>query len=216
MTMSLDPAAHMPPMTRIVRNLERDGKPAKAVIASCVYDTDAADLWNALTDPKRIPRWFLPVSGDLKLGGRYQFEGNAGGTITECVPHKKIAATWEFGGGVSWVTVTLTPEQGGTRFELEHVAEIGAHWDKFGPGAVGIGWELGLLGLASHLADPATAIDPATGAMWPTTREGKAFVRTSSDGWGEADIAAGEAAKAARDRAELTRQFYTGEMSSAF
>ena len=139
--MSLDPAAHMPPMTRIVRNLERDGKPAKAVIASCVYDTDAADLWNALTDPKRIPRWFLPVSGDLKLGGRYQFEGNAGGTITECVPHKKIAATWEFGGGVSWVTVTLTPERSGTRFELEHVAEVGAHWDKFGPGAVGIGWE---------------------------------------------------------------------------
>ena len=92
--MSLDLAAHLHGMTRTVRNLERDGKPAKAVIASCVYDTDAADLWNALTDAKRIPRWFLPVSGDLKLGGRYQFEGNAGGTITECVPQKRIGATW--------------------------------------------------------------------------------------------------------------------------
>jgi uncharacterized protein YndB with AHSA1/START domain len=214
--MSFDLAAHVGATLRTVRNLERDGKPAKAVIASCIYDTDAADLWNALTDPKRIPRWFLPVSGDLKLGGRYQFEGNAGGTITECVPQKRIGATWEYGGGVSWVTVTLTPEQNGTRFALEHVAEVGAHWDKFGPGAVGIGWELGFLGLASHLADPTTAIDPTTGAMWPTTPEGKSFVRTSSDGWGAADIAAGEVDKAARERAELTRQFYTGEMTTPF
>src|SRR5690242_3474648 len=109
----MNPTAHMPPMTRIVRTLQRDGKPANAVIASCVYDTDAADLWSALTDPKRLPRCLLPVSGDLKLGGRYQSEGNAGGTITECVPNKRIGATWEYGGGVSWVTVTLTPEKTG-------------------------------------------------------------------------------------------------------
>ncbi len=32
--MSFDLAAHISAMTRIVRNLERDGKPAKAVIAS--------------------------------------------------------------------------------------------------------------------------------------------------------------------------------------
>ncbi len=214
--MVFDPTTHMPQLTRVVRNLERDGKPAKAVVASCVYDTDAADLWDALTNRERLPRWFLPVSGDLKLGGRYQFEGNAGGTITECVPQKRIAATWEFGGGVSWVTVTLTPEAAGTRFELEHVAEVGAHWDKFGPSAVGTGWELGFLGLAGHIAEPATAMDPATGAAWPATPQGKAFVRISTTGWGEADIAAGEGAEAARDRAERTRRFYTGETSSAF
>ena len=33
--------------------------------------------------PERIPRWFLPVSGDLRLGGRYQLEGNAGGEVLE-------------------------------------------------------------------------------------------------------------------------------------
>lgn len=214
--MTFDPTAHMPELTRVVRNLERDGKPAKAVVASCVYATDVADLWDALTNRERLPRWFLPVSGELKLGGRYQFEGNAGGTITECVPQKRIAATWEFGGGVSWVTVTLTPEKAGTRFELEHVAEVGAHWDKFGPSAVGTGWELGFLGLAGHLADPSAAMDPATGAAWPTTPKGKAFVRASTTGWGEAEIVAGETAETARDRAEQTRKFYTGEMNSAF
>jgi len=211
--MSLDLTAYLRGVTRTVRNLERDGQPAKAVIATCIYETDTADLWNALTDPARIPRWFLPISGELKLGGRYQFQGNAGGTITECVPERKIGATWEYGGNVTWVTVTLTPEKTGTRFELEHVAIVGAHWGNFGAGAVGVGWELGLLGLATHLRDPGAAIDPATGAAWPTTPAGKDFVRASTTGWGHADVAAGDPPEAARDRAERTRQFYTGEAS---
>ena len=48
-------------MTRVVRNLKRDGKPAKAVIASRIYDTTAADLWNALTSKERIERWFMLI-----------------------------------------------------------------------------------------------------------------------------------------------------------
>ena len=213
--MTLDLAAHLRVMTRTVRNFERDGKPAKAVIASCVYDTDAADLWNALTDPRRIPRWFLPGSGYRRRGGREQFEGNAGGTITECVPEKRIGATWEFMGGVTWVTVTLTPDGQGTRLELEHVAIVDPNLPPFGPGAVGVGWELGLGGLSLHIAEPAGVIDPAEGAAWPTTPAGKDFVRTSSTGWGEADIAAGEDPARARAGAEMTRQFYTGEAPPA-
>ena len=210
--MTFDLAAHLGATSRVVRKLERDGKPAKAVVASCVYDTDATDLWDALTNPERLPRWFLPVSGELKLGGRYQFAGNAGGTITECIPERRIAATWEFGGGATWVTVTLTPVGNRTRLDLEHVAIVDPKLPPFGPGAVGVGWDLALMGLARHLADPAAILDPAEGANWATTTEGKAFVRTSSSGWGEADIAAGESPDVARAGAEMTRQFYTGEM----
>jgi uncharacterized protein YndB with AHSA1/START domain len=210
--LALDLAAHMGAMTRAVRNLERDGKPVKAVIATCLYDTGVADLWDALTNRERLPRWFLPVTGELKLGGRYQFQGNAGGTVTECVPQKKIAATWEFGGGVTWVTVTLTPDGEKTRLELEHVAPIDPHWGKFGPGAVGVGWEIGLMGLARHLADPAAPPPPPEVAMaWSTTDEGKSFVGVSSAGWGEADIASGETPAEAREAAENTRRAYTGE-----
>lgn len=61
-----------------------EGKPARVVVASRTYATDRADLWDALTNAERIPRWFLPISGDLKLDGRYQLEGNAGGRITRC------------------------------------------------------------------------------------------------------------------------------------
>jgi uncharacterized protein YndB with AHSA1/START domain len=209
--MPFDLARHLGTTTRAVHNLERDDKPAKAVFASALYDTDPADLWDAITSRERLPRSFLPISGDLKVGGRYQFEGNAGGTITECVPQRRIAATWEFGPTVTWLIVTLTPEGDRTRLELEHVALVDPNFPPFGPGAVGVGWDLGLMGLARHLTAPDKVYDQAEAAGWAVTPEGKQFVRTSSAGWGEADIAAGEDPARARAGAEMTRQFYTGE-----
>ncbi len=86
---------------RSVSALERDGKPARKVTLERTYATAIDDLWDAITNPERLPRWFLPVSGDLSPGGHYQLEGNAGGTITECEPPGYFVATWEFGGGVS-------------------------------------------------------------------------------------------------------------------
>ena len=209
--MSFDLAAHVGATLRTVRNLERDGKPVKAVVASCIYDTDIADLWDALTSKERIERWLLPVSGELKLGGRYQFEGNAGGTITECVPQKKIGATWEFAGGVTWVTVTLTPEGERTRLELEHVAPIDPHWGQFGPGAVGVGWDLGLMGLALHVANPGAGKPPEAAPEWLGSPAGKNIVGLSVAGWRDADIAAGEDEIRARQAAKNTRKAYTGE-----
>src|SRR5204863_121918 len=81
-------------------------------------------------------RWFLPVSGDLRLGGRYQLEGNAGGTIERCDPPRSFAATWEFGGQQSWIEVSLTEQPAGrVRLELEHVAHVTAElWAQFAPG----------------------------------------------------------------------------------
>ncbi|WP_405096624.1 SRPBCC domain-containing protein [Micromonospora sp. NBC_01412] len=105
------------------------------------------------TDPARIVRWFLPVSGELRLHGRHQFEGNAGGEVQRCDPPKSFSATWEFGGQVSWIEVRLTPEPDDrTRFTLEHVAHVDdVIWARFGPGAVGIGCDMGLLGLVTYL-----------------------------------------------------------------
>ena len=205
-----DLAAHMKTMTRIVEDLERDGKPARAVVASRVYDTDTEDLWDALTNAERLPRWFLPVSGELKLGGRYQLEGNAGGTITECVPQRKIATTWEFVGNVSWLTLTLEGEGSGTRLTLEHVAHVDEAWEKqYGPGATGVGWDGAFMGLARHLATGEAVTEKA--AEYHLTSEGKSFYATSAKAWGEADVAAGKPQADAMAAAERTRQFYTGE-----
>jgi uncharacterized protein YndB with AHSA1/START domain len=209
--MPFDLTAHVNAMSRSVRNLERDGKPAKAVVASCVYETDLADLWDAVSNPERLRRWFSPVTGELKLGGRFQVENNASGTITDCAPQRRIAATWEFAGAISWITITLSADAAGARLELEHVAFIDPHWDMFGPGAVGVGWDLGFMGLARHLAEPRANLPKEAVAGWHELPEAKAFIRTASDGWGAAAIAAGESRQQALTAAEATRQFYTGE-----
>ena len=41
------------------------------ILKSGIGDAAIDDVWDACTNPERIPRWFLPVSGDLRLGGRY-------------------------------------------------------------------------------------------------------------------------------------------------
>ena len=48
---------------RKVENREHQGKPALVVVAARTYDTTVADLWDALTNPERLPRWFLPIEG---------------------------------------------------------------------------------------------------------------------------------------------------------
>ena len=201
-------------VARRVQDRQHEGKAAKVVIASRIYDTTASDLWDALTNPERIPRWFLPISGDLKLGGRYQLQGNAGGTITACEPPRRVAATWEGPGGpTTWVEIVLEPEgEGRTRLTLEHMAQVdvGADfWSRFGPGAVGVGWDGALRGLELHLASGA-AVDPQKALEWSMSDQGKAFSTTCSEAWGQAAIEAGEDPAQARAAAARTTAFYTG------
>ncbi|MFJ8938572.1 SRPBCC family protein [Streptomyces sp. NPDC102365] len=184
---------------------------AHVVTVSQTYDTTVEDLWEACTDPERIPRWFLPVTGELRPGGRYQLEGNAGGTVERCDPPKGFTATWEFGGNVSWIELRLTPvADGGTRFELDHIApDDDEKWQQFGPGAVGVGWDMALIGLTLHLSSGA-AVDPQEAMAWFGTEEGLRFVRLSSEGWYAAAVAGGEAEEVARGRADRTTAAYTG------
>lgn len=208
--MTIDVASHLGAVRRSVRSLERDGKPLRAVILERSYDTDIDDLWDAVTNPERIPRWFLAVEGDLKPGGRYQLKGNAGGTITDCEPPVHLGLTWEMMGQVSWVEVRLAREAAQrTRFTLTHTAPLSDFWTQYGPGAVGVGWEGGLLGMALYLAAPdAPKVDEMAFGMSP---EGKRFNTGSSEAWGEAAIAAGEDPEVARAAVRATTAFYTGE-----
>lgn len=102
---------HMSHMDRRVTTGMRDGQQTAIVIAGRTYATDALDLWNALTSAERLSSWFLPVTGDLRLGGRYQFQGNAGGTIEACDKPELIRATWEFGGGEFGITQSAVSQQ---------------------------------------------------------------------------------------------------------
>lgn len=185
---------------------------ARTLTIERVYDTPVEDLWDACTNPERLPRWFLPVSGDLREGGRYAFEGNASGTIERCEPPRGLSATWEYGGQVSWVELRLTPEPGGgARFALEHVAHVDDQiWAQFGPGAVGVGWDGAVLALSLYLAGSGFA-DAAAGAAWQASDQGREFSRRAGERWAEASIAAGTDPADARAAAERTAEFYGGE-----
>lgn len=210
--MDIDVTRHIGAVRRDVTAGERDGRPTRRIVATRTYDTDIDDLWDAITNAERIPRWFLPVSGDLRPGGRYALEGNASGQIVGCEPPRHLALTWEFGGEVSWVDVRLEEEAaGGTRLELEHVAHVDdERWERYGPGAVGVGWDMTLMGLANHVATGA-AVERDEAFAWMVSEQGRAFARTSSERWGAASIAAGTDEAAARAAAARTTAFYTGE-----
>lgn len=202
-------------VTREVRNGTRDGGPTKIAVARRTYPTDRDDLWQALTDPDRLPRWFLPVTGALEVGGRYQLEGNAGGIIERCDAPESFAVTWEMGEMVSWLSVTLAPADGGTLLELTHEAPVDPDfWDMYGPGAVGVGWDLALMGLGLHLDSGdlgGEAVDPEAALAFPMTPAGTEFVQTAAHDWADAAVAAGDGHDPAHQAADRTVTFYTVE-----
>lgn len=187
---------------------------AWTVTLSQAYDAPIDDLWDACTNAERIPRWLMPVSGDLRLGGHYQLEGNAGGTITACDPPTGFAATWEYDGNVSWIEVRLTGESPDrTRLEIEHIAHVDEKWEKFGPSAVGIGWDQMLIGLNLHLAS-GEPVDPGEAMGWMMSEEGMSFMNLSREGWRDAHIASGVDPAVAEAASERTFAAYTGQPES--
>jgi uncharacterized protein YndB with AHSA1/START domain len=203
-----DVDSHLGAVERSVSSPERDGQPARGVTVARSYTTTVDDVWDAVTNGERIPRWFLPISGELTLGGRYQLDGNAGGVITTCERTSHLALTWEFAGDISWVEIRTADDGAGrTRLTLTHTARLSEHWGEYGPGAAGVGWEMSLMGLALYLAQPAELkLDEA---VFATSPEGKAFITGSSLGWEQAAVAAGTDPDEARRAARRTTAFYT-------
>jgi uncharacterized protein YndB with AHSA1/START domain len=197
---------------RIVSTIELNGRPARRTEVSRAYPTGIDDLWDALTNVDRIPRWFLPIKGDLQLGGHYQFEGQAGGAIEACEPPRRFRVTWEMGDApTTWVTITLTTEAEKTRLHLDHVGPVPEEfWTQFGPGATGVGWDGALYGLGRHIATGAT-VDPAEAMAWMASPEGVEYLRQSNDAWKAASIASGTPVEAAEAAAARTFAAYTGQ-----
>jgi uncharacterized protein YndB with AHSA1/START domain len=186
-----------------------DGREVHVLTIGEELAAPVAEVWVACTDPARLAAWFLPVSGDLRAGGRYAIEGNASGAIDRCDAPEGFAVTWEFDGNVTRVALALEPlDGGGTRLTLEHVHELDdPTWATYGPGATGIGWDLTLLGLTLHL-DPDG--DPAKAAAWTAEEAGLRFMARLGDAWGEADVAGGADPASAKAAADRTVEAYTG------
>lgn len=206
-------AGQVESVQRVVRLGERSETTIDAASTlSQTYATDVDDLWEACTTPDRLARWFAPVSGDLRLGGRYQIEGNAGGEVRACEPPRTFTLTWEMGGGASEVNVRIEPDGDGARLTLEHTGDVPVEfWDQFGPGATGVGWDLSLLGLSGHLRTGHGK--PEDEEAWTMTPEAQEFITRCSEAWGAAAIAAGAPEAEARAAQDRTTAFFTGAVT---
>jgi uncharacterized protein YndB with AHSA1/START domain len=128
---------------------------ARTAVLRRRYRAEIQDVWDACTDPERIGRWLLPVTGDLRAGGSYRRQGNAHGEIRRCEPPRLLAVTWVYGDRpADEVELRLSPgADGGTVLELEHAsvcetAPDGVSDAIFG---VGLGWEPALYALDLYL-----------------------------------------------------------------
>jgi uncharacterized protein YndB with AHSA1/START domain len=149
-----------------------------SVVMRRSYDAPVGDVWDAVTQPDRIRRWFMPISGELRAGGSFQLEGNAGGEILSCEPPSLLRVT--FGAPTSIVELRLIPQgDGETLLELEHTVPIEMAQSGAGALYVGPGWDGALLGLGLFLRGEAVG-DPVAAANSTEARE---FSKESVSAW---------------------------------
>jgi uncharacterized protein YndB with AHSA1/START domain len=84
-------------------------------------------VWRALTEPKLLSEWLLPVMGlALAPGAAFTFnappqpgwDGIVNCRLVEIEPQRKLSYTWASAGIDTVVTFTLTPTATGTRLSL--------------------------------------------------------------------------------------------------
>jgi len=141
------------PGNRIVGSLRSaDGK--AVVRMEDRFDTDIDDVWSALTDPRRLARWYGEVEGDLRVGGEYRarlfasgWEGT--GRVEMCEPpHRLLVSTKEPGeAGDGVIEVTLAADGNQTIVVWE---ERGMPLDLIA--AYGAGIQVHVEDLGAHLA----------------------------------------------------------------
>jgi uncharacterized protein YndB with AHSA1/START domain len=160
----------------IHREVHRGGE-SVGVLLQRTYDAHVEDVWDAMTDPERIRRWFMPVSGDLKQGGNFQLEGNASGDILVCDAPTLLKVT--FGAPNSVVELRLRPDGERTELTLEHTVPLEMAQNGAGALYVGPGWDGAFLALALYVAGE-VADDPVAAA---NSTEAQAFSLGSIDVW---------------------------------
>ncbi len=124
--MTIDTTTYHEPEPELQRRTIPSGE-ARVAVFTRSYETTVEDLWDACTDPERLRRWYVPVSGDLRVGGTFEQVNMGSGTILACdAPH---LLKLSLGGGVDEIEVRLSagPQDGTAILELQHATTLDSH-----------------------------------------------------------------------------------------
>lgn len=193
---------------------EKAGGPVRRVTLYVVAaDHLPSEVWDAIARPERLARWFAPVSGELRVGGRFRVAGfsvagEAAGAILACEPARRLELEWEAAGEIGWVDIALSHYGGGgARLTFTHSVRETERWRAFGPAGIGVGWDLASYALVGHLARPGVDIDLRTLAALPESRR---LLASCAESWGRLAIEAGEDPDAARAAATAAALYADG------
>jgi uncharacterized protein YndB with AHSA1/START domain len=100
---------------------------ARVAVMRRTYEATIEDVWDACTDPDRLRRWYVPVTGELRLGGTIQQAMMGSGEVVRCEPPHRL--TLSLGGGADEIDLRLVAGADGTTTELElqHATTIDQH-----------------------------------------------------------------------------------------
>jgi uncharacterized protein YndB with AHSA1/START domain len=114
------------PAPRLVHRRIAAGE-ARVAVFTRHYQTPIEDLWDACTNPERLQRWYVPVSGDFRVGGTFEQPPMGSGTILACHPPERLKLS--LGSGADEIDLLLSPgpDPGTTTLELQHATTLDAH-----------------------------------------------------------------------------------------
>ena len=115
------------------------------------FPAPVGEVWSACTTRSRIDTWFLPVTGELRVGGTYQLESYAEGEIIRCEKPGFLSVTMAIQGAPGEAQLRLRENGEDTVLEFEHtMAADAALWSAIAP-EIGSAWEVALKYLERHL-----------------------------------------------------------------
>jgi uncharacterized protein YndB with AHSA1/START domain len=99
---------------------------ARVAVFKRTYEAPIEDVWDACTNPERLCRWYVPVAGELRVGGRFEQAMMGSGEIVRCEPPHLLALS--LGRGADEIELRLSErDQGRTMLELQHATTIDQH-----------------------------------------------------------------------------------------
>ncbi len=124
--MTTDTTSYSEPEPELRRRTIAAGE-ARVAVFTRTYATSVEDLWDACTDPERLRRWYVPVTGDLRVGGSFEQTNMGSGTILECDPPHLLRLS--LGGGADEIEARFAPgaEEGTATLELQHATTLDSH-----------------------------------------------------------------------------------------